>query len=402
MVSHWLQFETDQPFVPNLDKFGFVYLITNTKTTKAYVGCKQYYVGRTKKQHKWGSYTGSSKYLNADIEKIGKEHFTFEVIAEYKNKRSLRYYEAYYQIKWDVLTSTIEGSDEPAFYNSYVGGKWYRPIESFEKQWSNEEYRKKMSESGKKLGKKIASLESVGRTGHPRYIGKCRIVFNTNEKKIKILDGKEVTCYKTLDIDALTHFARENNYNVGRIHALIIGYYTYNTKDTVILKTGEKRTYTKRRTLYKCNRHKDIIKVILLDKEKNEEAQLRIKECEIKYKEETDNYDNNVTEEEKKIKKINMHKAAKLRWKNMSEEDRKKWAARNASPKSVLCTLAKPTGHPQASTNKFIETGKKIKFKSIKDSKKFGYCAGSISAVGTGRRRSAGGNLGYIIKVEYL
>ena len=33
MVSHWVSYDTEEPFVPNLDKFGFVYLITNTKTT---------------------------------------------------------------------------------------------------------------------------------------------------------------------------------------------------------------------------------------------------------------------------------------------------------------------------------------------------------------------------------
>ena len=38
----------------------------------------------------------------------------------------------HYQVKWNVLTSTIEGSDEPAYYNSYVGGKFYRPIESYD------------------------------------------------------------------------------------------------------------------------------------------------------------------------------------------------------------------------------------------------------------------------------
>ena len=74
---------------------------------------------------------GSSKYLKEDIKKIGKKHFRFEAIAEYINKRSLRYYEAHYQMKWDVLTAVIEGTDEPAYYNSYVGGKWYRPIESY-------------------------------------------------------------------------------------------------------------------------------------------------------------------------------------------------------------------------------------------------------------------------------
>ena len=406
MVSHWVRYDTDEPFIPNLDKFGFVYLITKIQNGKAYVGCKQYFVGKTKKQMKWKTYTGSSKYLNADIEKDGKEKFKFEVIAEYKNKRSLHYYEAYYQMKWDVLTATLKDSDEQAFYNGYVGGKWYRPIESFEKQWSNEENIKRMSELGKKFGKingkKNSSLEYVGRTGHPRYIGKCKVVFKTNEKKIKILDGKEVTCYKDLIVDNLTHFCRENNYNKGRTHVLILGYFTFNGTNKYKLKTGELRQTKRRRILYKCNRHKDIIKVILLDKEKNEEAQLRIKECERKYKEETDNYDNNITEEEKKIKKLNMSKAQKLNWKNMSEEHRKKMKTGQGVPKSVLCTLAKPTGHPQASTNKFIETGKKIKFKSITDAKKFGYDIGNISAVGTGRRRSVGGNLGYIIKVEYL
>jgi len=147
LVSHWLQFETDEPFVPNLKKFGFVYLIINTQNGKGYVGCKQYFAMNKKKtKHKWETYTGSSKYLNADIKKIGKENFRFEVIAEYKNKRSLRYYEMYYQVKWSVLTSVIEGTDEPAFYNSYVGGKFYPPVESYQ----DPERNRKISET--KLG----------------------------------------------------------------------------------------------------------------------------------------------------------------------------------------------------------------------------------------------------------
>ena len=148
MVSHWLQFETDEPFVPNLKKFGFVYLIINTQNGKGYVGCKQYYIGKSKKESKWESYMGSSKYLKEDIKKIGKKHFRFEAIAEYINKRSLRYYEAHYQMKWDVLTAVIEGTDEPAFYNSYVGGKFYRPVESYQ----DPEWKKKISEA--KIGEK--------------------------------------------------------------------------------------------------------------------------------------------------------------------------------------------------------------------------------------------------------
>ena len=141
---HWLAYKKDEEFVHNLDKFGFVYLITNLQSGKGYIGCKQYklYTKLKERESDWKTYTGSSKWLNEDIQNIGKEHFKFEIIAEYKNKRSLRYYELYYQMKFNVLSSTIEGTDEPAYYNSRVGGKFYRPVESYE----DPEYRKKLSE----------------------------------------------------------------------------------------------------------------------------------------------------------------------------------------------------------------------------------------------------------------
>ena len=155
--SHWVWYNSGKPFIPNEDKFGFVYIITNTKTTKAYVGCKQYYIGKSKKQSKWQTYIGSSKYLKEDIKKIGKKHFTFEVIAEYKNKRSLRYYEMYYQVKWNVLTATIEGSDERAYYNSYVGGKFFPPIELYQDPDYKKMMRKKVYDNVKVLDKKRKS-----------------------------------------------------------------------------------------------------------------------------------------------------------------------------------------------------------------------------------------------------
>jgi len=145
---HWLRVGSDKEFVPDLDKFGFVYIITNLRNGKAYIGCKQYihYTRLREKESDWKTYAGSSKWLSKDIEEIGKKHFKFEIIAEYKNRRSLRYYELYYQMKHNVLTSTLEGTDEPAYYNSRVGGKFYRPVESYQ----DPEYRKKQSESSKK------------------------------------------------------------------------------------------------------------------------------------------------------------------------------------------------------------------------------------------------------------
>ena len=144
---HWLQVGSGKAFVPDPDKFGFVYIITNLQTTKAYIGCKQYMIKAKfgEKESNWRVYTGSSKWLNEDIEKIGKKHFKFEIIAEYKNRRSLRYYELYYQMKYNVLASTLEGTDEPAYYNSRVGGKFYRPVESYQEPEYLEKLRNSMN-----------------------------------------------------------------------------------------------------------------------------------------------------------------------------------------------------------------------------------------------------------------
>ena len=129
---HWTDLRTNKAFEPDtLDRFGFVYVITNIKTKKKYIGCKQYYIGKDQTPSKWQSYTGSSKHLNEDIKKLGKKNFIFEVIDEFKNKRSLGYYELFYQMKHNVLDSVIEGTDEPAFYNNYVGGKYYRPVQGY-------------------------------------------------------------------------------------------------------------------------------------------------------------------------------------------------------------------------------------------------------------------------------
>ena len=74
--------------------FGFVYRITHKKTKKAYIGCKQYFVTRKGKkvESNWKIYTGSSKHLNEEIKRLGKKQFRFQIVGEYKNKRSLRYY----------------------------------------------------------------------------------------------------------------------------------------------------------------------------------------------------------------------------------------------------------------------------------------------------------------------
>ena len=210
MVSHWLQFETDEPFVPNLKKFGFVYLIINTQNGKGYVGCKQYYIGKSKKESKWQTYMSSSKYVKEDIKKIGKKHFRFEVISEYINKRSLRYYEAYYQMKWHVLTATVEGSDEPAYYNSYVGGKFFPPVEMY----TDPERCKKLS----KIMKEYYSSEEARQKASDASTSKMSIkCIKENNDIVIFKDKREIekdnkVIKKLSTEEGLEKFAREEYY----------------------------------------------------------------------------------------------------------------------------------------------------------------------------------------------
>lgn len=163
---HWT-FRDDKTRVADPDHyFGFVYLITNKKNQRKYVGCKQYWQMRHRKRYKpsnWKVYTSSSKELCADIEKIGKRNFKFEIIQEYTTKRGLHYYEQYYQMKYHVLTAVLEGTDQKEYYNKNVGGvRFYVPLEKYEDpeykkkisvfakaQWADPEYKKKMSASVK-------------------------------------------------------------------------------------------------------------------------------------------------------------------------------------------------------------------------------------------------------------
>jgi len=221
---HWT-FRDDKTRVPQPDEyFGFVYVITNKVTTKQYIGCKQYWQMRHRKRYKpsnWKVYTSSSKELCADIEKIGKRNFKFEIIQEYKTKRGLHYYEQYYQMKHHVLTAVIEGTDEPAYYNKNVGGvRFYVPLEKFE----DPEYRKKLSK------------------------GPYRITFDT---------GKEIIT------NSLKGWADENNYNNNHLFDMLY-------KKKIRRNRKKRRGFPSDEKAYPRNRCKDVIKVERLRDEEEE------------------------------------------------------------------------------------------------------------------------------------
>ena len=80
---------------------GFVYLITNLTTGQKYIGKKL--KRRSVVESDWRDYWGSSDRLNADVQALGPEKFTREILYLCKSKAEISYLEAREQFERRVL-----------------------------------------------------------------------------------------------------------------------------------------------------------------------------------------------------------------------------------------------------------------------------------------------------------
>jgi hypothetical protein len=139
----WL-FENSEISVLPKDCVGFVYLITNNTTGRKYIGKKLAKFSKTsykvvkqkngiKKRKKirskidsdWQLYYGSNDQLNADIEKLGIENFTREILYYCRSKAECSYVEAREQFSRKVLESDdyYNGQISVRVHGSHVKGK---------------------------------------------------------------------------------------------------------------------------------------------------------------------------------------------------------------------------------------------------------------------------------------
>jgi hypothetical protein len=111
---------------------AFVYIITNLENNKRYIGKKIFTSVRrqkvkgkkrrkkVQKESNWKSYFGSNLALIADVDRLGEDKFSREIVKLCKTRGTASYWEAKLQMQHEVL----ENPDK--FYNEWIMVKVHR------------------------------------------------------------------------------------------------------------------------------------------------------------------------------------------------------------------------------------------------------------------------------------
>lgn len=111
---------------------GFIYMITHIPTGLYYIGKKSIYSNRTlpplkgkkrkrrvTKESDWRDYYSSNDWIKSEVKEGNENEFRREIIDFCYSKKSLGYYEVYFQMYYNVL------EDDNAL-NGNILGKYFR------------------------------------------------------------------------------------------------------------------------------------------------------------------------------------------------------------------------------------------------------------------------------------
>lgn len=116
-----------KPFIKAPKNYlGFVYIITNLKNDKKYIGQKKFWVNRANKppvayknkklkESDWKDYWGSNAELQADVTKLGKKNFARKILWFCETKFEMTLAELICQVEMEVW------KPESNTYNNYIG-----------------------------------------------------------------------------------------------------------------------------------------------------------------------------------------------------------------------------------------------------------------------------------------